>query len=153
MTVVADSNWSLSWCASKTIARKAKMWIWLSTNSRRMLPLYLSMRLPPIASLTFPFRVRKTGKGLVVSSFPRHSSTKGKMGGLKWKASHGEYCRDSFSSCTFTVFWSIRPLLDDTHNTWVLFRSDLFTEENFRKFERSWDDGRVATAFFRGTAT
>lgn len=27
---------------------------------------------------------------------------------------------------------------------------DLFTEENFRKFERSWDDGRVATAFFRG---
>lgn len=30
---------------------------------------------------------------------------------------------------------------------------DLFTEENFRKFERSWDDGRVATAFFRGTAT
>jgi hypothetical protein len=30
---------------------------------------------------------------------------------------------------------------------------DLFTETNFRKFERSWDDGRVATAFFRGTAT
>mmetsp|Transcript_31554 Transcript_31554/g.60262 ORF Transcript_31554/g.60262 Transcript_31554/m.60262 type:complete len:646 (-) Transcript_31554:206-2143(-) len=30
---------------------------------------------------------------------------------------------------------------------------DLFTEENFRKFERGWDDGRVATAFFRGTAT
>ncbi|KAL7433649.1 hypothetical protein ACHAXH_007174 [Discostella pseudostelligera] len=30
---------------------------------------------------------------------------------------------------------------------------DLFTEANFRKFERSWDDGRVATAFFRGTAT
>ena len=30
---------------------------------------------------------------------------------------------------------------------------DLFTESNFRKFERSWDDGRVATAFFRGTAT
>lgn len=30
---------------------------------------------------------------------------------------------------------------------------DLFTEGNFRKFERSWDDGRVATAFFRGTAT
>lgn len=30
---------------------------------------------------------------------------------------------------------------------------DLFTEDNFRKFERSWDDGRVATAFFRGTAT
>lgn len=27
---------------------------------------------------------------------------------------------------------------------------DLFTEENFRKFERAWDDGRVATAFFRG---
>ena len=27
---------------------------------------------------------------------------------------------------------------------------DLFTETNFRKFERSWDDGRVATAFFRG---
>lgn len=27
---------------------------------------------------------------------------------------------------------------------------DLFTEANFRKFERSWDDGRVATAFFRG---
>ena len=27
---------------------------------------------------------------------------------------------------------------------------DLFTEGNFRKFERSWDDGRVATAFFRG---
>jgi len=27
---------------------------------------------------------------------------------------------------------------------------DLFTEENFRKFERGWDDGRVATAFFRG---
>lgn len=30
---------------------------------------------------------------------------------------------------------------------------DLFTEANFRKFERSWEDGRVATAFFRGTAT
>lgn len=30
---------------------------------------------------------------------------------------------------------------------------DLFTEANFRKFERSWDEGRVATAFFRGTAT
>lgn len=30
---------------------------------------------------------------------------------------------------------------------------DLFTEENFRKFERGWDDNRVATAFFRGTAT
>ena len=30
---------------------------------------------------------------------------------------------------------------------------DLFTENNFRQFERSWDDGRVATAFFRGTAT
>jgi hypothetical protein len=30
---------------------------------------------------------------------------------------------------------------------------DLFTEANFRKFERGWDDGRVATAFFRGTAT
>mmetsp|Transcript_24651 Transcript_24651/g.41985 ORF Transcript_24651/g.41985 Transcript_24651/m.41985 type:complete len:682 (+) Transcript_24651:158-2203(+) len=30
---------------------------------------------------------------------------------------------------------------------------DLFTEDNFRKFERSWEDGRVATAFFRGTAT
>jgi hypothetical protein len=30
---------------------------------------------------------------------------------------------------------------------------DLFTEANFRKFERAWDDGRVATAFFRGTAT
>jgi hypothetical protein len=30
---------------------------------------------------------------------------------------------------------------------------DLFTEENFRKFERKWDDNRVATAFFRGTAT
>lgn len=30
---------------------------------------------------------------------------------------------------------------------------DLFTEANFRKFERSWDDDRVATAFFRGTAT
>ena len=29
---------------------------------------------------------------------------------------------------------------------------DLFTEANFRKFERSWDDGRVATAFFRGEA-
>ena len=27
---------------------------------------------------------------------------------------------------------------------------DLFTEANFRKFERGWDDGRVATAFFRG---
>jgi hypothetical protein len=27
---------------------------------------------------------------------------------------------------------------------------DLFTETNFRKFERGWDDGRVATAFFRG---
>jgi hypothetical protein len=27
---------------------------------------------------------------------------------------------------------------------------DLFTEENFRKFERSWDDGRIQTAFFRG---
>ena len=27
---------------------------------------------------------------------------------------------------------------------------DLFTEENFRKFERSWDDGRIPTAFFRG---
>jgi len=30
---------------------------------------------------------------------------------------------------------------------------DLFTEANFRKFERAWDDGRVPTAFFRGTAT
>jgi hypothetical protein len=30
---------------------------------------------------------------------------------------------------------------------------DLFTEENFRKFERGWDNNRVATAFFRGTAT
>lgn len=30
---------------------------------------------------------------------------------------------------------------------------DLFTEANFRKFERRWDEGRVATAFFRGTAT
>ncbi|KAL3912908.1 MAG: hypothetical protein SGILL_006701, partial [Bacillariaceae sp.] len=30
---------------------------------------------------------------------------------------------------------------------------DLFTEGNFRKFERGWDYGRVATAFFRGTAT
>lgn len=30
---------------------------------------------------------------------------------------------------------------------------DLFTEENFRKFERKWEDNRVATAFFRGTAT
>jgi len=30
---------------------------------------------------------------------------------------------------------------------------DLFTEENFRKFERGWDDERVPTAFFRGTAT
>ncbi|KAL3796825.1 LOW QUALITY PROTEIN: hypothetical protein ACHAW5_002511 [Stephanodiscus triporus] len=30
---------------------------------------------------------------------------------------------------------------------------DLFTEANFRKFERSWDDGRIQTAFFRGTAT
>lgn len=30
---------------------------------------------------------------------------------------------------------------------------DLFTEANFRKFERAWDDGRIATAFFRGTAT
>ncbi|CAB9505004.1 KDEL motif-containing protein 2 [Seminavis robusta] len=30
---------------------------------------------------------------------------------------------------------------------------DLFTEENFRKFERGWYDDRVATAFFRGTAT
>jgi hypothetical protein len=30
---------------------------------------------------------------------------------------------------------------------------DLFTEANFRKFERAWDDNRVPTAFFRGTAT
>lgn len=30
---------------------------------------------------------------------------------------------------------------------------DLFTEENFRKFERGWDENRVRTAFFRGTAT
>ncbi len=30
---------------------------------------------------------------------------------------------------------------------------DLFTEENFQKFKRGWDDNRVATAFFRGTAT
>ena len=30
---------------------------------------------------------------------------------------------------------------------------DLFTEGNFRKFERGWDENRVATAFFRGTAT
>lgn len=30
---------------------------------------------------------------------------------------------------------------------------DLFTEANFRKFERGWDEDRVATAFFRGTAT
>jgi len=30
---------------------------------------------------------------------------------------------------------------------------DLFTEANFRQFERGWDENRVATAFFRGTAT
>jgi hypothetical protein len=31
---------------------------------------------------------------------------------------------------------------------------DLFTETNFRKFEKAWDDpSRVPTAFFRGTAT
>jgi hypothetical protein len=30
---------------------------------------------------------------------------------------------------------------------------DLFTEANFRKFERSWDDGRIQTAFFRGGIT
>jgi len=30
---------------------------------------------------------------------------------------------------------------------------DLFTESNFRKFERGWDENRVKTAFFRGTAT
>uniref|UniRef100_A0A7S3L8V7 Glycosyl transferase CAP10 domain-containing protein n=1 Tax=Amphora coffeiformis TaxID=265554 RepID=A0A7S3L8V7_9STRA len=30
---------------------------------------------------------------------------------------------------------------------------DLFTEANFRKFERAWEENRVATAFFRGTAT
>jgi hypothetical protein len=30
---------------------------------------------------------------------------------------------------------------------------DLFTEANFRKFQRAWEDNRVATAFFRGTAT
>ena len=30
---------------------------------------------------------------------------------------------------------------------------DLFTEANFRKFERAWEDNRVRTAFFRGTAT
>ena len=31
---------------------------------------------------------------------------------------------------------------------------DLFTEANFRKFEKTWDDeSRVPTAFFRGTAT
>lgn len=30
---------------------------------------------------------------------------------------------------------------------------DLFTEENFRKFERGWNENRVPTAFFRGTAT
>jgi len=30
---------------------------------------------------------------------------------------------------------------------------DLFTEANFRKFDRGWNDNRVATAFFRGTAT
>lgn len=30
---------------------------------------------------------------------------------------------------------------------------DLFTEANFRQFERKWEDNRVATAFFRGTAT
>eukprot|EP00536_Pseudo-nitzschia_multiseries_P012558 jgi/Psemu1/68368/estExt_Genemark1.C_4850032 len=30
---------------------------------------------------------------------------------------------------------------------------DLFTEQNFQKFKRGWDEGRVATAFFRGTAT
>jgi len=30
---------------------------------------------------------------------------------------------------------------------------ELYTEANFRKFERGWDDNRVATAFFRGTAT
>lgn len=30
---------------------------------------------------------------------------------------------------------------------------DLFTENNFRKFERDWEDNREATAFFRGTAT
>jgi len=38
----------------------------------------------------------------------------------------------------------------------VIFDSnprDLFTEENFRKFERTWEDDRVPTAFFRGTAT
>lgn len=30
---------------------------------------------------------------------------------------------------------------------------DLFTEANFVKFRRGWEEGRVATAFFRGTAT
>ena len=30
---------------------------------------------------------------------------------------------------------------------------DLFTQANFLKFERGWHENRVATAFFRGTAT
>eukprot|EP00934_Nitzschia_sp_Nitz4_P003625 Nitzschia sp. Nitz4//scaffold318_size20451//5902//7917//NITZ4_008647-RA/size20451-processed-gene-0.3-mRNA-1//-1//CDS//3329547555//3615//frame0 len=30
---------------------------------------------------------------------------------------------------------------------------DLFTESNLRKFERGWNENRVKTAFFRGTAT
>mgnify|MGYP003865582359 CR=1 FL=1 len=30
---------------------------------------------------------------------------------------------------------------------------DLFADSNFSKFERAWDDDRVSTAFFRGTAS
>jgi len=41
---------------------------------------------------------------------------------------------------------NVKPVFDSNPR-------DLFTEANFRKFERKWEDNRVATAFFRGTAT
>jgi len=65
-----------------------------------------------------------------------------------WEAACGEVFAHSFMH---------RKEFDpETKETKAVFDSsprDLFTEENFRKFERGWDDGRVATAFFRGTAT
>jgi hypothetical protein len=42
---------------------------------------------------------------------------------------------------------------EDGHITFDNPPRDLFTEDNFRKFQRDWDDNRIPTAFFRGTAT
>lgn len=41
---------------------------------------------------------------------------------------------------------------DDKKNLVVGVSRDLFTRENLKKFERSWEE-KIPTAFFRGTAT